>query len=206
MGDKKITTPPKYIPSPTSPLYSCCCSSVKFCPNVNKFKKYIITKLKATFAKKYRSTGIFFGLNIFVISCIKYIFFPLYFFDLFHYTIILYFSFIFLYVIKKTRLDLSALSNSGKTEKRFDFVIFTEKSVYACECNFYASSGSKLNETARSYKALALASKNIKGFKFVWFTDGLGWLSAKNNLKETFDVLDDIYCIKELEENILKTF
>lgn len=101
---------------------------------------------------------------------------------------------------------MSALSNSGKTEKRFDFVIFTEKSVYACECKFYASSGSKLNETARSYKALALASKNIKGFKFVWFTDGLGWLSAKNNLKETFDVLDDIYCIKELEENILKTF
>ncbi len=105
-----------------------------------------------------------------------------------------------------TGLDLSTLSNSGKTEKRFDFVIITDKCVYAIETNFYASQGSKLNETARSYKTLALEAKNIKGFKFVWFTDGLGWNYAKNNLRETFDVLDDIYNIKELEEGILKTF
>ena len=106
----------------------------------------------------------------------------------------------------KTGLDLSALSNDGKTVKRFDYVIISEKCVYACECNFYASSGSKLNETARSYKTLALESKDIEGFKFVWFTDGLGWMSAKNNLRETFDVLDTIYNIKELEEGILEEF
>lgn len=107
---------------------------------------------------------------------------------------------------KKTGLDLSALSNDGKTAKRFDYVIITEKCVYACECNFYSSGGSKLNETARSYKTLALESKGIEGFKFVWFTDGLGWISARNNLRETFDVLDDIYNIKELEAGILKKF
>ena len=104
----------------------------------------------------------------------------------------------------KTGLNLSTLSNDGKTVKRFDFVIISEKCVYACECNFYASNGSKLNETARSYKTLALESKDIEGFKFVWFTDGLGWMSA--NLRETFDVLDTIYNIKELEEGILKEF
>lgn len=107
---------------------------------------------------------------------------------------------------KKTGLDLSALSNDGKTAKRFDYVIITEKCVYACECNFYSSGGSKLNETARSYKTLALESIGIEGFKFVWFTDGLGWISARNNLRETFDVLDDIYNIKELEAGILKKF
>lgn len=106
----------------------------------------------------------------------------------------------------KTGLDLSALSNSGSTAKRFDYVIITEKCVYACECNFYASGGSKLNETARSYKTLALESKDIPGFKFVWFTDGIGWISARNNLKETFDVLEDIYCIDELENGILEKF
>lgn len=106
----------------------------------------------------------------------------------------------------KTGLDLSALSNSGSTVKRFDFVVFTEKFVYACECNFYASGGSKLNETARSYKSLALESKDIKGFKFVWFTDGMGWVSARNNLKETFDVLDTLYNIDDLENNILSSF
>ena len=107
---------------------------------------------------------------------------------------------------KKTGLDLSSLSNSGNTAKRFDYVIISDKCIYACECNFYASGGSKLNETARSYKTLALESKGIDGFKFVWFTDGLGWISARNNLKETFDVLDTIYCIKELENNILSEF
>jgi len=107
---------------------------------------------------------------------------------------------------KKTGLDLSKLSNSGSTEKRFDYVIISNKCVYACECNFYSSGGSKLNETARSYKTLALEAKGINGFKFVWFTDGQGWTSAKNNLKETFDVLDDIYNIKELESDILSTF
>ena len=107
---------------------------------------------------------------------------------------------------KMAGLDLSTLSNSGGTAKRFDFVIITNKCVYACECNFYASGGSKLNETARSYKTLALESKGVSRFKFVWFTDGLGWISARNNLKETFDVLDDIYCIKELEKGILNNF
>lgn len=107
---------------------------------------------------------------------------------------------------EKTGLDLSSLSNDGKTEKRFDFVIISSKCVYACECNFYASGGSKLNETARSYKTLALESKEIEGFKFVWFTDGIGWISARNNLRETFDVLDTIYNIKELEDGILKEF
>ena len=104
---------------------------------------------------------------------------------------------------KLTKLDLSSLSNKGKTEKRFDFVIIKEKEVYACECNFYSSGGSKLNETARSYKTLALESVGIKNFHFVWFTDGKGWEDAKNNLKETFDVLDTIYNINDLENGVL---
>lgn len=104
---------------------------------------------------------------------------------------------------RKTGLDLSNLSNSGKTEKRFDFVIITDKCTYACECNFYSGGGSKLNETARSYKMLAEESKTIDKFKFLWFTDGNGWISARNNLKETFDVLDTIFNISELEEGVL---
>ena len=106
---------------------------------------------------------------------------------------------------KLSGLNLSSLSNDGGTEKKFDFVFIKNGVYHACECNFYSTQGSKLNETARSYKTLALEAKNIKGFKFVWCTDGLGWNYAKNNLKETFDVLDDIYNIKELEDGVLKT-
>ena len=80
-----------------------------------------------------------------------------------------------------------------------------EKSqVYAVEANFYSSQGSKLNETARSYKTIALEAKEIDGFAFVWFTDGQGWKSARNNLEETFDVLDNMYCITDLENGIVK--
>lgn len=101
-------------------------------------------------------------------------------------------------------VDLSNLSNNGKTEKRFDFVVKTDSMVYAIETNFYGSQGSKLNETARSYKTLALESKDIKGFKFVWFTDGKGWNSARNNLEETFDFTENIYNISDLENGIVK--
>ena len=107
---------------------------------------------------------------------------------------------------KLTGLSLDSLSNSGKTVKRFDFVIIQNGITYTIETNFYNSSGSKLNETARSYKTLALESKDIPNFKFVWITDGLGWVDARHNLEETFDVLDTIYNIKELEDGILENF
>ena len=106
----------------------------------------------------------------------------------------------------KWNIDLSAISNQGKAEKRFDFVIKTDSNIYGIETNFYGSGGSKLNETARSYKTLALEAKTIDGFKFAWFTDGKGWNSARNNLEETFDVLDDVYNINDLESGVIGRF
>ena len=107
-------------------------------------------------------------------------------------------------ISKKWNINLSAISNQGKMEKRFDFVVKTGEKIYAIETNFYGSSGSKLNETARSYKTIANEAKTIPNFEFVWFTDGLGWGSAKNNLEETFDVLEHIYCIHDMENGIMK--
>lgn len=104
----------------------------------------------------------------------------------------------------KWNIDLSSLSNLGKVAKRFDYVVKTDNCIYAFETNYYSSSGSKLNETARSYKMIAEESKNIKGFVFVWVTDGLGWVDARNNLEETFDVMDNLYNIKDLSNGKLK--
>ena len=118
-----------------------------------------------------------------------------------------YFKEIYLKDIEdKWNVDLSALSNNGKAKKRFDFVVKTNKCIYAIETNFYGGfvGGSKLNETARSYKMLAEESKNIQGFAFVWITDGTAWRSARNNLEETFDVLDTMFNLKELEDGKLK--
>ena len=116
-----------------------------------------------------------------------------------------YFKEIYLKDIEsKWNINLSSISNLGKVAKRFDFVVKTDNCIYAFETNFYSSSGSKLNETARSYKMLAEESKNINGFAFIWITDGLGWTDAKNNLEETFDVMENIYNINDLENGKLK--
>lgn len=106
-------------------------------------------------------------------------------------------------ITDKWNIDLSAISNQGKTEKRFDFVVKTPNMIYGIETNFYGSGGSKLNETARSYKTLALETDTIDGFTFVWFTDGKGWTSARHNLEETFDIMEHIYNIKDMENGII---
>ena len=108
-------------------------------------------------------------------------------------------------ITEKWGIDLSAISNQGRAEKRFDFVLKTDSMIYGVETNFYASGGSKLNETARSYKQIAQEVETIDGFTFVWFTDGKGWNSAKHNLEETFDVLDMLYSISDLENGIIKS-
>ena len=104
---------------------------------------------------------------------------------------------------KKWNLDLSEMSGHNTSTKRFDFVIKTDKQVYVIETNFYSSGGSKLNETARSYKMLAQESKKVDGVTFIWFTDGTGWISARKNLEETFNELDTLYSINDLENGVL---
>ena len=105
---------------------------------------------------------------------------------------------------EKWKLDMSFISNQNQATKRFDFVIKTDKCIYGIETNFYASGGSKLNETARSYKMIAEEAKKVIGFEFVWFTDGMGWISARNNLKETFDNMEHIYNIADMKNGMMK--
>ena len=112
-------------------------------------------------------------------------------------------------VESKWGYDLSAISAEGTSTKRFDFVIKPEGSteIYICECNCYSSGGSKLNETARSFKQLSLEAAEIEHVHFVWFTDGAGWLKAKRNLKETFKINEHVYNINDIKNGImLKVF
>lgn len=103
----------------------------------------------------------------------------------------------------KWNLNLSSISGNNVSTKRFDFVIKTDNQVYVIETNFYSSQGSKLNETARSYKMLAEEAKKVNGLTFIWFTDGIGWKNARKNLEETFNELETLYNINDLENGIL---
>ena len=82
-------------------------------------------------------------------------------------------------------------------------MVKTDSMIYGIEVNFYNRGGSKLNETARSYKTLALEANTIDGFTFVWVTDGNGWKDAKHNLEETFAVMEHIYNINDMNNNIM---
>lgn len=96
--------------------------------------------------------------------------------------------------------EFPQLSVLGEDMKRFDFVINTSKKTYLIEVNFYSGGGSKLNEVARSYTELAPKINSVKGFEFVWITDGIGWLSAKNKLEEAFYTIPSIYNLTSISD------
>lgn len=113
-------------------------------------------------------------------------------------------------IMSKWGVDLSHIeqklkgnSQNKNAEKRFDFVVKTDGMLYVIETNFYAVQGSKLNETARSYKMIETEFKNMKDVTFVWITDGKGWKSARHNLEETFNEMDNIYNINDMKNGIM---
>lgn len=103
----------------------------------------------------------------------------------------------------KWNVDLSAISNEGTTTKRWDFVVKTNDKIYVVETNFYTSGGSKLNETSRSYRMIAEETKQIDDVEFIWITDGGGWKSAARNLEETFNSMDYLFNINDMENGEL---
>ena len=105
---------------------------------------------------------------------------------------------------EKWNIDLNNISGKKKAKKRWDFVIKTDNQIYVIETNFYGTQGSKLNETARSYEHIANTVSTIDGVTFIWCTDGKGWNNAKDNLEETFNELETIYSISDLENGALE--
>ena len=103
---------------------------------------------------------------------------------------------------KKWGVDLSAISAEGTSTKRWDFVVKTDSLIYVIETNFYGGGGSKLNETARSYKMIAEEARSVTGVEFVWVTDGGGWRSARRNLEETFNTMQHLYNINDMENGV----
>lgn len=104
-------------------------------------------------------------------------------------------------------LKINEFNHADKfnANKIFDFAVKTENQLYLIETNFYTGNGSKLNETARSFKSLAKDINSIDNVTFIWITDGVGWKTAKNNLKETYESIDNIYTIYDLERKLFSS-
>lgn len=92
----------------------------------------------------------------------------------------------------------------GKDSKRFDFVIFCPNKKYLVEVNYYGTQGSKVTEIPRSYMDVAKKINSVKGFEFVWITDGPGWEKAKEQLNEAYDEIPNVYNLKTLQDFIDK--
>lgn len=88
-----------------------------------------------------------------------------------------------------------------KSSRRYDYVIDNGKELFIFETNFYGGGGSKLKSTAGEYRNLydVLEGK----YKFIWITDGKGWLSTTRPLRETFNHNDYIFSLAMLENGIL---
>jgi type II restriction enzyme len=115
------------------------------------------------------------------------------------------------YLVQATISDIKKFFNidmikffEDNKNKRFDFAVKYSDILYVIETNYYRTSGSKLNETARSYSKLGQDIKSCDNVKFIWITDGKGWLSTKNNLKEAYDSVEYLLNLFDLENGKLE--
>jgi type II restriction enzyme len=92
-----------------------------------------------------------------------------------------------------------------KTNRIFDFAIFnkSKKKIYVVETNYYSGGGSKLKSTAGEYQYLAdFLSK--QGIDLIWITDGVGWITTKKSLFETFSKNKYLFNIELIKQGVLK--
>lgn len=87
-------------------------------------------------------------------------------------------------------------------DKRFDFVFEYEGKKYCLECNFFNSSGSKINSEAKRFIALNEGFKKYKNIKFIWVTDGEGLKKNRSMVDQVIDEVKDLYNLKRFEDFI----
>lgn len=101
--------------------------------------------------------------------------------------------------------SLNLREGRSQADKRFDFAVKYKDLVLLIETNFYGSGGSKLNEVSRSYEKLADDINSLPHYRFLWITDGKGWISARSNLKESYSHQEMMMAIKDMEnENLMQ--
>lgn len=91
---------------------------------------------------------------------------------------------------------------TGMDGRRFDFAAKVNDQLFVFEVNCYSGGGSKLDKTASDYRNLqdSIAGQAI----FIWLTDGHGWFTTKNPLRNTFDHNDYILNIEMVKRGALK--
>ena len=103
-------------------------------------------------------------------------------------------------IYEKWKIDVPV----DKSSRRYDFVVNNGRELIIFETNFYGGGGSKLKSTAGEYRDLFDTLDNK--FKFVWITDGAGWLKTARPLRDTFNHNHYTFNLAMLEQGILNQF
>lgn len=92
---------------------------------------------------------------------------------------------------------------SDKSERRFDFAIYTGKKLYLFETNFYGGGGSKLKAVAWEFSGLYHYLQN-QWIELLWVTDGLGWKTTLRPLEDAYNATNgNIYNLSMLRDGVL---
>ena len=110
-------------------------------------------------------------------------------------------------ILNKFGKDIGLVSTSPdrRGERRFDFALFdrAKNTIVLFEVNYYSSTGSKPSSIAREYIDLNRILKQY-GVRFVWVTDGPGWVKMKNPLEMAINNIDWVVNLEMLKKGIFK--
>ncbi|MSD83787.1 restriction endonuclease [Lactobacillus curvatus] len=98
------------------------------------------------------------------------------------------------------------LEKNAKGGRRYDGAVLNieQNSVTIIETNFYNGGGSKLKAVAGEFSSIYQTSlKGAQNIKFVWISDGPGWDTAQNPMREAFDVIPTIINLEMVKEGML---
>jgi len=90
-----------------------------------------------------------------------------------------------------------------KSSRAPDFLIKGKQNLIWIETNFFSSGGSKLKATCGEYIVLDKYCKK-NNLKFLWITDGYGWVSTQKPLKEAYEEIDYLWNLKMFSDGRLK--
>lgn len=99
------------------------------------------------------------------------------------------------------------IEKDAKGGRRYDGAVYNPEkdTVTIIETNFYNGGGSKLKAVAGEFSSLYETSlRAARKVNFVWISDGPGWSSAKNPMREAFDVIPAIINLKMVEDGMLE--
>lgn len=101
-------------------------------------------------------------------------------------------------------IDLKNIFQTIMKDKKFDFVVNHNDITYFIETNFFSGNGSKIDSEAHRLIEISQNINKSKKYRFIYITDGIGWLKTKSELQQIIQDIEYVYFIEDLKTNIFE--